>query len=69
MTMKNSLSITPLGAVALSNGESARPGESKYLKNLREREGALEVVGPYPALTSLMSDELLLAAIYLFAIH
>ena len=62
MTMKNSLSITPLGAVALSNGESARPGESKLLKNLREREGALEVVGPYPALTSLMSDELLLAA-------
>lgn len=60
--MKNTLTITPLGAVALANAESAHPGESSYLKNLREREGALEAVGIYPTLTTLQADEHLLAA-------
>ena len=58
--MKDSATITPLGAVALANAESARPGESTYLSNLREREGSLEVVGSYPTITNLAADEKLL---------
>lgn len=58
--MKDSATITPLGAVALANAESARPGESTYLNNLREREGSLEVVGSYSTIANLAADEKLL---------
>lgn len=58
--MKNTTTITPLGARQLANNESASAGESVYMKNLREREGALEAVGSFPALDTLDDGETLL---------
>ena len=43
--MKNT-NIIPQGAITLHNGEAAQPGEASDLLNLRQREDALEVVGP-----------------------
>ena len=37
--------IVPQGAVALANGEAARPGQAVAAVNVREREQSLQVTG------------------------
>jgi hypothetical protein len=37
--------IVPRGAVALANGEAARPGQAVAAVNIREREQSLQVTG------------------------
>ena len=55
--MKNTVKITPKGAVQLANGEAAERGAAAYALNLREREDALASVGSCLNIGSLCNGE------------
>lgn len=55
--MKNIIELTPRGSVFLANGEKASAGEASYVKNLRERDGVLTVVGRCATLGELADGE------------
>ena len=55
--MKNTVKITPKGAVQLANGEAAERGAAAYALNLREREDALASVGNCLNIGSLCNGE------------
>ncbi len=58
--MKNTIVVEPRGAVQLANNENAKIGESVYVKNLRERDGAFEAVGEFEPFCQLAEGENLL---------
>ncbi|MGN0213495.1 MAG: hypothetical protein ACI4AH_01650 [Muribaculaceae bacterium] len=60
--MKNTVKITPMGAVAFANGEAAERGVASYALNLREREDAMESVGECLSIGALLNDERLVLA-------
>lgn len=55
--MKNTVKITPKGAVKIANGEAAERGAAAYALNLREREDALASVGNCLNIGSLCNGE------------
>ena len=55
--MKNTIKITPKGAVQIVNGEAAERGTAAYALNLRERDGALACVGGCPGIGQLLNGE------------
>lgn len=55
--MKKEIEIVPKGKVYLSNGENAVVGEAVVVKNLRECDGALQVVGKCKKIGSLPDGE------------
>ena len=55
--MKNTVKITPKGAVKIANGEAAERSAAAYALNLREREDALASVGSCLNIGSLCNGE------------
>ena len=55
--MKNTVKITPKGAVKIANGEAAERSAAAYALNLREREDALASVGNCLNIGSLCNGE------------
>ncbi|MGM9813082.1 MAG: hypothetical protein ACI30V_09585 [Muribaculaceae bacterium] len=55
--MKNTVKITPKGAVQLANGEAAERGTAAFVQNLRERDDALACVGNCAVIGSLRNGE------------
>ena len=55
--MKNTVKITPKGAVKIANGEAAERSAAAYALNLREREDALASVGNCAVIGSLCNGE------------